>query len=89
MTTRTRRQFLTTASLAGAAVLLRPAPLLAADAPLETTTVRIIKSNAICIAPQYIAEEQLRAEGFGDIRFVEVAQDDYWEALREDKVDLV
>jgi NitT/TauT family transport system substrate-binding protein len=87
MTTQTRRQFLTTASSAGAAVLLRPAPLLAADVPLETTTVRIIKSTAICIAPQYIAEEQLRAEGFTDIRFVEIAPDDYWEALREGKVD--
>jgi len=86
-TAQTRRRFLTTASLAGAAGLLRAPPLLAAEAPLETTAVRIIKSTAICIAPQYIAEELLRAEGFTDIRFVEIAMDDYWEALTEGKVD--
>jgi NitT/TauT family transport system substrate-binding protein len=86
-TAQTRRRFLATASLAGAAGLLRPPPLLAAEAPLETTAVRIIKSTAICIAPQYIAEELLRAEGFTDIRFVEIAMDDYWEALTEGKVD--
>jgi len=86
-TAQTRRRFLATASLAGAAGLLRAPPLLAAEAPLETTAVRIIKSTAICIAPQYIAEELLRAEGFTDIRFVEIAMDDYWEALTEGKVD--
>src|ERR1700720_698366 len=86
-TAQTRRRFLAAASLAGAAGLVRPPPLLAAEAPLETTAVRIIKSTAICIAPQYIAEELLRAEGFTDIRFVEIAMDDYWEALTEGKVD--
>jgi NitT/TauT family transport system substrate-binding protein len=86
-TLQSRRRFLTTLSLAGAAGLVRTPRAMAAEGPLETTTVRIIKSTAICIAPQYIAEELLRAEGFTDIRFVEIAPDDYWEALREGKVD--
>ena len=38
--------------------------------PPETTTVRLGKIYGICIAPQYVAEELLRAEGFTDIRYV-------------------
>jgi NitT/TauT family transport system substrate-binding protein len=34
--------------------------------------VRITKNQGICYAPQYVAEELLRAEGFTDIRFVDV-----------------
>ena len=69
--TQTRRRFLTTLSLAGAAGLLRTPRALAAEGALETTTVRIGKSPGICVAPQYIAEELLRAEGFTDVRYVE------------------
>jgi NitT/TauT family transport system substrate-binding protein len=65
-----RRRFLTTVSLAGAAGLLGAPPTLAAEGPLETTTVRLAKGG-ICIAPQYVAEELLRAEGFTDIRYLE------------------
>jgi NitT/TauT family transport system substrate-binding protein len=68
--TQTRRRFLTTLSLAGAAGLLAP-PSAAAEGALETTTVRIGKGPAICLAPVYITEELLRGEGFTDIRFVE------------------
>jgi NitT/TauT family transport system substrate-binding protein len=69
--TQTRRRFLTTLSLAGAAGLLRAPPSHAAEGALETTTVRIAKIGAICLAPQYVSEELLRAEGFTDIRYVE------------------
>jgi NitT/TauT family transport system substrate-binding protein len=67
----TRRRFLTTLSLAGAAGVLRGSPSLAAEGGLETTAVRIAKIGAICLAPQYVAEELLRAEGFTDIRYVD------------------
>src|SRR5262245_61543020 len=70
--TQTRRRFLTTLSLAGAAGLVRASPSRAADGGLETTTVRFGKSPAICIAPQYVGEELLRSEGFTDIRYVGV-----------------
>ena len=40
------------------------------SAPPETTTVRLGKIYGICIAPQYVAEDLLRAEGFTDIRYV-------------------
>jgi NitT/TauT family transport system substrate-binding protein len=69
--TQTRRQLLTTLSLAGAAGLLHAPPSRAAEGALETTTVRIAKIGAICLAPQYVSEELLRAEGFTDIRYVE------------------
>jgi NitT/TauT family transport system substrate-binding protein len=66
----TRRRFLTTLSLAGAAGLLHAPRSQAAEGVLETTTVRIVKNPAICPAPQYVGEELLRAEGFIDIRYV-------------------
>jgi NitT/TauT family transport system substrate-binding protein len=65
-----RRQFLTALSLAGAAGLLRAPRALAAEGALETTTVRLAKNSGICIAPQYVAEELLHAEGFTDVRYV-------------------
>jgi len=66
----TRRRFLTTLSLAGAAGLIRAPRALAAEGVLETTSVRLSKIPAICYAPLYVAEELLRAEGFTDIRYV-------------------
>src|SRR6516164_2198004 len=68
--TQTRRRFLKTLSLAGAAGFVSPMGAMAADEPLETTTIRLPKGPAICIAPLYAAEELLRAEGFSDIRYV-------------------
>jgi NitT/TauT family transport system substrate-binding protein len=68
----TRRRFLTTLSLAGAAGLVRAPPLQAAEGPPETSTVRVTKSYpVICTAPINAADELLRAEGFTDIRYVE------------------
>jgi NitT/TauT family transport system substrate-binding protein len=69
--TQTRRRFLTTLSMAGAGFAL-PQRAVAAEGALETTTVRLPKSAAICIAPGYVAEELLRAEGFTDIRYVDM-----------------
>ena len=66
----TRRRFLTTLSLAGAAGLVHPPRGLAEEGALETTTVRLPKIFSICVAPQYVADELLRAEGFTDIRYV-------------------
>src|SRR5215468_5659563 len=66
----TRRRFLTTLSLAAAARFVCAPEALAAEGPLETTTVRFVKIPGICNAPQYVAEELLRAEGFTDISYV-------------------
>jgi len=70
-TAQTRRRFLTALSLAGAASLLGAPPLQSAEGRLETTTVRLVRFPGICIAPQYVAEEFLRGEGFTEIRYVD------------------
>ncbi|MBP1886356.1 ABC transporter substrate-binding protein [Sinorhizobium mexicanum] len=64
-----RRSFLASVAAAGAAGLTGAASF-AAGAPLETSTIRLAKIRGICIAPQYVAEELLRLEGFTDIRYV-------------------
>ena len=67
----TRRQFVRDIALAGAAGACgfgRNA--LAAEAPPETTRIRLGKIPSICLAPQYVAEELLRAEGFREIEYV-------------------
>ena len=67
-----RREFVNGLSLAGTAGLvgLRAGPA-AAEPPPETTTIRLMKAgDTICVAPQYVAEELLRGEGFTDVRYV-------------------
>jgi NitT/TauT family transport system substrate-binding protein len=67
-----RREFLAELTLAGTAGLLgwysRRA---AAELPPETTKIRLVREPAICLAPQYLAEELLRLEGFTDVEYVE------------------
>jgi NitT/TauT family transport system substrate-binding protein len=65
-----RRDFLAGLSAAGAGSLLGARVALADEGPPETTSLRIAKTLGICSAPQYIAEELLRAEGFTDITYV-------------------
>ncbi len=69
-TAQTRRHLLATASAAGAAAFLRTPRALPAEGALEISTVRFVNAPVICIAPQYVAGEVLRAEGFTDIRYV-------------------
>ena len=85
--TQTRRQFLAGLSLTSAAGLLGARPALAAEAALETTSVRITKNRGICYAPQYLAEELLRDEGFTDIRYVDTPPDEAVTAIAQGKVD--
>ncbi len=71
-----RRDFLTTAALAGAgAVLGLRSDALAAEPPPETTKIRLIRSAPICQAPQYASEELLRSEGFSDVQEIRVGAD--------------
>jgi len=71
-----RRRFLRSLTLAGMGGLLplRPARATAA-APPETRTVRFSNYPAICIAPQWVAEQMLRAEGFTDVQYANVPDD--------------
>jgi NitT/TauT family transport system substrate-binding protein len=69
-TIQSRRDFLASASLAAAAGVLRAREPLADEGALETTTVRLVRTSGICVAPIYIAQQLLRAEGLADIRYV-------------------
>lgn len=68
---RSRRDFLRGLSAAGTVGLLgfRPEPA-GGEAPPETTRLRLIKAGSICQAPQYVAEDLLRTEGFSDVRYL-------------------
>ena len=67
-----RRDFLAGASLAAAAGVLGTRGSLGDDGPPETTTIRLRRDPSICVAPWYIAEDLLHAEGFTDVRYVPV-----------------
>jgi NitT/TauT family transport system substrate-binding protein len=67
-----RRQLLGGMALAVPAALLPLRRAAAVEPPPETTTVRFSKHPVICFPPQYVCEDLLRAEGFTDIRWVDI-----------------
>ncbi|HXJ79174.1 MAG TPA: ABC transporter substrate-binding protein [Candidatus Methylomirabilis sp.] len=66
-----RREFVSALGLTTAAALagLGATPA-EAEPPPETARLRLVRTTSICQAPQYVAEELLRAEGFTDIRYI-------------------
>ena len=68
--------------------LFRAPRVLAAEGPLETTSVRLFKSSLICsAAPQYASEELLHAEGFKEIAYIEVPRNEVPQAFADGRVD--
>jgi len=68
----TRRDLLRSLGLAGGAHVLSGPRAVAAQPPLETTRVRLIRSPDVCLAPLYVAEEELlRGEGFTEVQYVQ------------------
>lgn len=67
-----RRTFVAHASALGAASLLGLHRVASAEPPPEITKIRLVHVPAICLAPQYLAEELLRLEGFTQIEYVPV-----------------
>jgi NitT/TauT family transport system substrate-binding protein len=65
-----RRRFLTSLSSAAAAGLLDTSNVLGEEAPLETTQIRLFDWTGLCIAPQFVAEELLKDEGFTDVQYL-------------------
>ena len=66
-----RRRFLG-GTLAGTAGLLGLYPRSAtAEPPPEVKKIRLVHAPAICLSPQYLAEELLRLEGFSEIQYVD------------------
>src|SRR5215510_12070960 len=84
-----RRRFLSGVTLAGAVGLLGWHPRrAAAEPPPETTKVRLVKIPAICLAPEYLAEELLRLEGFSEVEYVELEQNTSPDLLMTNRADI-
>ena len=67
-----RREFLRGASgVGGAALLGFHTERAGAEPPPETTRLRLIRTTSMCWAPQYVAEELLKAEGFTEVTYLE------------------
>jgi NitT/TauT family transport system substrate-binding protein len=85
-----RREFLGGLTLLGATGFLGLSPRsIAAEPPPETTTIRWLRSPAICVAPYYVAEELLHGEGFTEVHHVQMEAVLYTPAVLSGAVDLV
>jgi len=70
-----RRTFLRGVSGAGTVALLGlRTDRAGAEPPPETTRLRLLKSTSMCWAPQFVAEELLKAEGFTDVSYAEMPE---------------
>jgi NitT/TauT family transport system substrate-binding protein len=67
----TRREFLASATVMGAAALLGIPRTATAETPPEVKKIRFVHTPAICLAPQYLAEELLRLDGFSEVEYVQ------------------
>jgi NitT/TauT family transport system substrate-binding protein len=65
-----------------------PAGHASGEPPPETTRLRIAQFPSICVAPQYIVGELLKAEGFSDIKYVKLPVADPSKALASGDVDI-
>ena len=45
--------------------------MVTAEPPPETTRIRLVQTFAVCEAPQFVAEELLRGEGFTDVQYIQ------------------
>ena len=85
-----RREFVRDCAIAGA---MSPvgfsSDLLAAEPAPETSRMRLALIPGSCFAPQYVAEEILRAEGFDDVRYVRMASTaELYPALVSGEIDM-
>lgn len=83
-----RRRFLADASALGAVSVLGLPQEAEAAPPPEVQKIRLVKMPAICLAPEYLAEELLRSEGFTEIEYVEIDQNTAPDLLTADRADI-
>src|SRR5215467_12347395 len=69
--TLSRRLFLTSTGAFSAALLLGTPREISAEPPPEVRRIRLVHAPAICLSPQYIAEELLHFEGFAEVEYVD------------------
>lgn len=66
-----RRRFLANTSALGAASFLGLPRTASAEPPPETRKLTLVQIPSVCQAPQYVAEELLRSEGFTEVQYVQ------------------
>ena len=86
----TRRAFLKTTGAAGVgAFFTAPARHLGAEMAPETTKLTLVNTTSLCAAPQYVAEELLRGEGFEEVRHLRLPGGaGVYQALRAGEADI-
>jgi NitT/TauT family transport system substrate-binding protein len=60
----------------------------AAELELETRKIRFVHSPALCLAPQYLAEELLRMDGITDVEYIPVGTRSAAVALADGRADI-
>ena len=85
-----RRRFASGLALLGAGNALGLwSPPAAAEPPPEIAKIRLLRGSSVCLAPQYMAEELLRAEGFTEVQYFTTADADLIaKALASDQADI-
>ena len=84
-----RRAFMRDMTVGGTAGLLGLRPeSVAAEPPPETTRLRVHHSLSLCLAPQYVAEDLLRGEGFTEVEYVPHGPKGFYETLGSGEADI-
>src|SRR5207247_5988887 len=83
-----RREWLAGTSMLGAATLLGLPRTAAAEPPPEIQKIRLVHAPAICLAPQYLAEELLHLEGFSEVEYVDTLTPKALTLLEAGRADL-
>jgi NitT/TauT family transport system substrate-binding protein len=83
-----RRLLQQVSSIAAAGCLGGVRALAAAEPPLETARIRLVHTPSICAAPQYIAEDLLRMDGFTDVQYLPLGTRNGPNALADGRGDI-
>jgi NitT/TauT family transport system substrate-binding protein len=83
-----RREFVHGMAGLGASILGSRAMPAAAEPPPETTRIRVHHSASLCQAPQYVAEELLKSEGFTDLQYVRGGSSSFSQNLGAGEADI-
>ena len=88
MNTVNRRDFLAQAAALTGGSLLSFSNAARAEPPPEVSRIRVAKIPAICLAPEYLAEEMFKLEGFTQVEYPELNRLDTQSLLLEDVADI-
>jgi len=82
-----RRRFLATLTATGLTSLMGAGKSYSQEPP-EVRTIRFVHTPAICVSPQYLAEEMLRLEGFSDVEYVDIPTTRTLTLLEDGRADM-